>query len=537
MAFSLDITMTMALFVRPEHRIAWQQLQALANACPGHLRDLLIQPGRADGLRYHAAGLSLDASRQRVTPEILAALHALADESHVLTQAHDMFRGEKINRTEDRAVLHVALRGSEQADPPWGNEISAAVSAELNRYCSFAEQLRAGACKGFQGETITDVINLGIGGSDLGPRMATEALWPSADGFRPPPVHVHYVSNVDIWQLAKTLSALHPSRTLFVVQSKSFTTQETMALFASARRWLLDAGCPPADLHLHLAAVTAKPELAQSHGISSECCFSVWDWVGGRYSLWSAIGLPLAAAIGREAYLQMLQGAHAMDQHFLHAPAAHNMPLVMALFGIWNRNFLGASTHHVAPYHSALGKLVGFLQQQDMESNGKRVHIDGSACSVATAPVLWGGLGNDGQHAYFQLLHQGQHLVPVDFIGVRQGYTGMPLSADHQRLALLHMQAQAQALALGRTPEDTVQQLLTDGLSLAQAQQLAPHRSFPGNIPSSSLWMDSLTPYNLGALIALYEHKVFCQAAIWGINAYDQWGVELGKTIALNLDA
>ena len=232
--------MTMALFVRPEHRIAWQQLQALASACPGHLRDLLIQPGRADGLQYHAAGLSLDASRQRVTPEILAALHALADESHVLAQAHAMFRGEKINRTEDRAVLHVALRGSEQADPPWGNEISAAVSAELNRYCRFAEQLRAGACTGFGGERITDVVNLGIGGSDLGPRMATDALWPSADGFRPPPVHVHYVSNVDIWQLAKTLSALHPARTLFVVQSKSFTTQETMALFASARRWLLE---------------------------------------------------------------------------------------------------------------------------------------------------------------------------------------------------------------------------------------------------------------------------------------------------------
>ena len=537
MAFTLDITMTMALFVRPEHRIAWQQLQALAQAGQAPLRELLKDEKRHAELQFNAAGLSLDASHQRVDAEVMQVLLQLAEESGVMPQAQAMFRGEHINRTEDRAVLHVALRGSEQADPPWGNDISAAVSAELNRYCRFAEQLRAGACTGFGGEPITDVVNLGIGGSDLGPRMATEALWPSADGFRPPPVHVHYVSNVDIWQLAKTLSALHPARTLFVVQSKSFTTQETMALFASARRWLLDAGCPAANLHLHLAAVTAKPELAQAHGISSECCFSVWDWVGGRYSLWSAIGLPLAAAIGREAYLHMLQGAHAMDQHFLHAPAAHNMPLVMALFGIWNRNFLGASTHHVAPYHSALGKLVGFLQQQDMESNGKRVHIDGSVCSVGTAPVLWGGLGNDGQHAYFQLLHQGQHLVPVDFIGVRQGYTGMPLAAEHQRVVLLNMQAQAQALALGRTPEDTVQQLLTVGLSLAQAQQLAPHRSFPGNIPSSSLWMDHLTPYNLGALIALYEHKVFCQAAIWGINAYDQWGVELGKTMALNLDA
>ncbi len=529
--------MNTSLFVRPEQRKAWQELQALANASSVHLRDLLMQPDRADSLQYHAAGLSLDASRQRVNPDILAALHALADESHVLAQAHAMFRGELINRTENRAVLHVALRGSAQATPPWGADISRAVSDELSRYSAFAQALREQQIKGHTGESITDVVNLGIGGSDLGPRMATEALWPSADGFRPPPVHVHFVSNVDIWQLAKTLSALRPARTLFVVQSKSFTTQETMTLFASARRWLLDAGCPPADLHLHLAAVTARPELAQSHGISSECCFSVWDWVGGRYSLWSAIGLPLVVAIGKDAYAQMLAGAHAMDQHFLHTAVADNMPMMMALFGIWNRNFLGACTHHVAPYHSALGKLVGFLQQQDMESNGKRVHIDGSVCAVATAPVLWGGLGNDGQHAYFQLLHQGSHVVPVDFIGVREGYAGMPLSADHQRLALLHMQAQAKALALGRTPEDTVQQLLRDGLSLAQAQQLAPHRSFPGNIPSSSLWMDSLTPYNLGALIALYEHKVFCQAAIWGINAFDQWGVELGKTMALNLDA
>jgi len=524
-------------FIRPEHRQAWQQLQALAQQGTAHLRELLNVADRHSRLQFSAAGLNLDASHQRVNAEVMHALLALAQESGVMMQAQAMFRGDTINTTENRAVLHVALRGSAQADPPWGQAIASAVAAEIDRYVSFAEQVRAGACRGFSGHTITDVINLGIGGSDLGPRMATQALdaWDASD--HPKPVRVHYVSNVDAWSLAHTLASVQAASTLFVVQSKSFTTQETMTLFASARRWLLDAGCPPADLHLHLAAVTAKPALAQAQGMRRERCFSVWDWVGGRYSLWSAIGLPLVMATGREAYLQMLQGAHAMDQHFLHTPAAQNMPLAMALLGIWNRNFLGASTHHIAPYHSALGKLVAFLQQQDMESNGKRVHTDGSVCSVATAPVVWGGLGNDGQHAYFQLVHQGSQMVPMDFIGVRQAHTGLPGADEHQRIVLLNMQAQAEALARGRTPEQTQAALLADGLSLAEAQRLTPHRSFPGNIPSSTLWMDRLTPYNLGSLIALYEHKVFCQAAIWGINAFDQWGVELGKSVALTMES
>ena len=527
----------MTRFIRPEHLPAWHQLHELAQQGQAPLRELLEDKQRHAKLQFNAAGLSLDASHQRVDADVMQALHGLAQESGVMAHAQAMFRGEAINSTEQRAVLHVALRGSEQAEPPWGQEISTAVSTELNRYCSFAEQLRGGDCKGFGAERITDVVNLGIGGSDLGPRMATEALSHLDAVWTQPLVRLHYVSNVDAWSLATTLAPLQASRTLFVVQSKSFTTQETMTLFASARRWLLDAGCPQADLHLHLAAVTAKPALAQSQGISSERCFRVWDWVGGRYSVWSAIGLPLTVAIGREAYLQMLQGAHAMDKHFLQAPAADNMPLTLALLGVWNRNFLGASTHHVAPYHSALGKLVAFLQQQDMESNGKRVHTDGSDCKVATAPVLWGGLGNDGQHAYFQLIHQGSQTVPVDFIGVRHGHAGLPLAAEHQRVVLLHMQAQAKALALGRTPEETLAALLAEGLSLSEAKRLTPHRSFPGNIPSSTLWMDSLTPYNLGALIALYEHKVFCQAAIWGINAFDQWGVELGKAMALEIES
>jgi len=523
-------------FIRPEQRRSWQALQTLSQNAPLHLRELLPDRQRHASLQINAAGLSLDASHQRVNAEVMTALLQLAEESGVMPQAQAMFRGEKINHTEDRAVLHVALRGSTQPNPPWGEAISSAVAAEQARYCSFAEQLRAGACKGFKGETITDVINLGIGGSDLGPRMATEALARTGSASTTQPVQVHYVSNVDAWSLATTLASVQAGRTLFVVQSKSFSTQETMLLMASALRWLQDNGCPETELHLHLAAVTAKPALAVAKGISADRCFHLWDWVGGRYSLWSAIGLPLVLAIGRDAYLQMLAGAQAMDAHFLNTPAAQNMPLWMALLGIWNRNFSGATTHHVAPYHSALGKLVAFLQQQDMESNGKRVHIDNSPCSVATAPVLWGGLGNDGQHAYFQLIHQGTQQVPIDFIGVQQAHTGLPYAEEHQRVVLLNMQAQAQALAVGRTEEETRQLLLAEGLSQEQATRLAPHRSYAGNSPSSTVWMDHLTPHSLGALIALYEHKVFCQAAIWGINAFDQWGVELGKTMALAIE-
>ncbi len=526
----------MTPFTRPEQRPAWQRLQALADGPQAHLRDLLQDPARNARLQFEAAGLQADASRQRVTPAIMQALLQLAEESDVLAQAQAMFRGEPINTTEQRPVLHVALRGH-APNTPWGQAIAAEVAHELQRFTDFAEQLRTGGLKGFQGNTITDVVNLGIGGSDLGPRMASEALSQLSPHLTPPPVRVHHVSNVDPWSLATTLAPLHPARTLFIVQSKTFTTQETLTLAASARRWLQDGGCSEALLAHQLVAVTAKPALAQAAGYLPAHCFLFWDWVGGRYSVWSAIGLPLAIAIGKTAFLELLAGGQAMDQHFANTPAARNLPLLMALWGVWNRNFLGAQTHHVAPYASALGRLVPFLQQMDMESNGKRVHTDGHMASVGTSPVLWGGLGIDGQHAYFQLLHQGQHLVPIDFIGVRQGHAALPLAAEHQRVVLLNLQAQTQALALGRDVADTANMLRDSGLSDAEAQALAPHRSFAGNVPSTVLWMEHLTPHSLGALIALYEHKVFCQAAIWGINAFDQWGVELGKTMAKALES
>jgi glucose-6-phosphate isomerase len=500
------------------------------------LRELLKDQQRNTILHASGAGISIDYERQRVTPEVMTQLLALAEESQVMPQAQAMFKGEPINATEQRAVLHVALRGSHVPNPPWGHEISKQVANELHRVCTFAEKVREGHMKGFGGESITDVVNLGIGGSDLGPRMTTEALSHlTRDSFKNK-VRVHYVSNVDAWSLYTALAYLNPARTAFVVQSKTFTTQETMTLAASAKRWLTDGGCPEDQLGKHLIAVTANPQISAAQGFTPEHTFGFWDWVGGRYSVWSAIGLPLAISIGAFAFQDMLLGARAMDEHFMTAQSDQNLPLLMALFGVWNRNFLGATTHNIAPYASPLGKFASFLQQMDMESNGKGTHVDGSPVEVATAPVLWGGLGIDGQHAYFQLIHQGKHLVPMDFIGLRTERSPLPFAAEHHRVVLLNMQAQAQALAVGRTEEETCQLLLAEGLSKEHATQLAPHRSFAGNSPSSTVWMDQLTPYNLGALMALYEHKVFCQAAIWGINAYDQWGVELGKTMALAIE-
>ncbi len=526
----------MHTFVPPQRRQAWQALQTLSQSTQPHLRDLLKDPQRAEQLHASGAGITLDYSRQRVTADVLQQLLALADESHVMDQAKAMFRGEPINATEQRAVLHVALRGSHVPNPPWGAEISKQVAHELLRVCMFAEKVREGQLKGYTGEAITDVVNLGIGGSDLGPRMTTEALSHLTRESFKNKVRVHYVSNVDAWSLYTTLATLNPAHTAFVVQSKTFTTQETMTLAASAKRWLRDAGCPEKQLHQHLIAVTANPQISQAQGFTAEHTFGFWDWVGGRYSVWSAIGLPLAISIGAFAFQDMLLGARAMDEHFMSAPKEHNLPLLMALLGIWNRNFLGAATHNIAPYASPLGKFASFLQQMDMESNGKRTHIDGSPVQIATSPVLWGGLGIDGQHAYFQLIHQGQHLVPMDFIGLRTERSPLPFAAEHHRVVLLNMQAQAQALAVGRTPEETAHALRESGLDEADVQRLTPHRSYPGNVPSSTIWVDALTPRSMGALMALYEHKIFCQAAIWGIHAYDQWGVELGKKMAQDIE-
>ena len=518
----------------PVHQTpAWQALQGLAQAGLPSLRELLSDPDRNASLHAQACGIRMDFSHQRVNTKVMQALQALATATHVDAQLKAMVQGECINTTEQRSVLHMALRGSHRPDPPWGAAISAQVATQLNKVCAFAQQMRSGACVGFSGQAITDVVNIGIGGSDLGPRMASMALQTPANTA----VRVHFVSNVDAWSLQHTLQTLQPATTAFVVQSKTFTTQETMTIAASARRWLSDGGCSTPLMSRHLMAVTARPDLALAQGFNAAHIFELWDWVGGRYSIWSAIGLPVAIAVGDTVFRELLEGAFDMDAHVQSSTPDSNLPLLMALLGIWNRNFLRAESLHIAPYASCLGLLVPYLQQMDMESNGKSTHIDGSAVQVGTSPLLWGGLGIDGQHAYFQMIHQGTHMVPTDFIVVTAEKSDLPLAAEHHRVVLLNMQAQAQALAMGRTVQETQTLLQDSGMSESEAAELAPHRSYAGNRPCTTLWLEAITPRSLGSLMAMYEHKVFYQAAIWGIHAYDQWGVELGKTLAKHMES
>ncbi len=523
-------------FNRPEQRPAWLKLQALAQSPDLHLRQMLSDRQRSQDLCVHAAGLTLDASHQRVNGRVLSALQELAEQSHLLTHIQAMFNGERVNTTEDRAALHVALRGSASPNPPWGSLIAQQVQAEQNRFLNFVDDVQLGRWHGFDGRAITDVVNLGIGGSDLGPRMATHALT-TAIPKMPGPVRVHFVSNVDPTAMSQVLSLLQPATTAFVVQSKTLTTQETLRLAQSARRWLADAGCPHEAQARHLVAVTARPELAFEQGFDPEQTFVFWDWVGGRYSVWSAIGLPLALAIGSTEFRRFLQGARDMDEHLLQAPFSRNMPMLMAMLGVWNGNFLRANSLNMAPYAYALSQFVPFVQQLDMESNGKSTHTDGTRVSVQTGPIIWGGLGINGQHAYYQLIHQGSHLVPVDFIGVRECHDALPEAQAHHQIVLNNLQAQAKAMALGRDLEQTRKALLGENASTDQIDAISPHRVYPGNNPSSTLWLQSINAHSLGALIALYEHKVYCQSVIWGVNPFDQWGVELGKTMLRELDA
>lgn len=506
---------------------AWQRLNALAAEPQPHLRERLTEPGRAQRLTWSVAGLTLDASRQAIGPEIEKALLDLATQSDLAAQRDALFRGDRINTTEDRPVLHVALRG-DAAGGPWGNDVQALVQRELDRVCRFADAVREGTVRGHSGEAFTDVVNIGIGGSDLGPRMAADALAHLASDR----VRVHYVSNPDAWALWSVLRGLDARRTLFVVSSKTFTTQETLTNAASARQWLADQGVPADAIGRHLVAITASPAKSAELGYDPDHTFLFWDWVGGRYSLWSSLGLPLAIGIGAVAFRQLLAGGRAMDDHFRHAPLADNLPVRLALHGIWNRNFLRLPTQLMVSYASRLVRFVPFVQQMDMESNGKRTHLDGTGTTVDTGAIVWGGLGIDGQHAYFQLIHQGMHRVPVDFIGVQSEDTPLPQAATHHAVVNLNLRAQAQAMALGRSVEDTEALLRKEGADEATARAMAPHRSFAGNIPSHVLWLDRLDPERLGSLIALHEHRVFTQAAIWRINAFDQWGVELGKTMA-----
>ncbi|SMP45434.1 glucose-6-phosphate isomerase [Noviherbaspirillum suwonense] len=506
---------------------AWTALQNhYAHARDWRMRDLFdVDTQRFHAFSEEAAGIFLDYSKNAVTRETMDLLCALARERGVEAQRAAMFAGDRINNTEQRAVLHTALRVPRGEKLMLdGQDINAEVHAVLDRLGHCAERVRSGDWTGYTGQAITDVVNIGIGGSYLGPKMVCEAL----RGIAHPRIAMHFVSNVDGHDLDALLARVKPETTLFIVASKTFTTQETMMNAQSARAWFLKTG-EEADLARHFVAVSTNTQAVTDFGIDPANMFGFWDWVGGRYSVWSAIGLPVAIAVGHDGFREFLAGAHGMDQHFCSAPLERNLPAILALVGIWNRNFLGSTSISVAPYHQDLASFPGYLEQLDMESNGKRVDRDGAPLSVATSPVIWGDTGTNGQHAYFQMLHQGTDPVPVDFIAALRPSHAL---AGHQEALLANCFAQSEALMRGRTQDEVAAELQAQGLAADRIAALAPHRTFPGNRPSNTLLLQSLTPASLGALIALYEHKVFVQGVIWGINSFDQWGVELGKVLA-----
>jgi glucose-6-phosphate isomerase len=507
---------TMPLTQRPE----WKALEAhRAKIEPLHLRELFKRDtGRAERLALDACGLYLDYSKNRITDETLRLLVALAESAGLRKRIDAMFHGEKINVTEDRAALHVALRApSEASIGVDGENVVPAVHAVLDWMAGFAERVRSGAWRGHTGKRIRNVVNIGIGGSDLGPAMAYQALRHYGDRE----LTCRFVSNVDGTDFAESTRDLDPAETLFIICSKTFTTLETLTNARSARAWCLRALGDEAAIAKHFVAVSTNAREVARFGIDTANMFEFWDWVGGRYSYDSAIGLSLMLAIGPEQFRQMLAGLHAMDEHFRVTPFERNMPVILGLLGIWYGNFMGAQTHAILPYDQYLGRLPAYLQQLDMESNGKRVDLDGRPVDYQTGPILWGQPGTNGQHAYYQLIHQGTKLVPCDFIGFCRSLN--PLDSHHD-LLMANCFAQTEALAFGKTE----QEVIAEGVPANQV----PHRTFPGNHPTSTILAERLTPETLGSIVALYEHKVFVQGAVWHLNPFDQWGVELGKLLA-----
>ena len=507
---------------------AWQSLREHQHAIAGlHLRELFAaDPGRAGRFGAEGAGLWLDFSKHRITPDTLPLLSALADQAEVAARREAMFSGNPINTTEGRAVLHTALR-NRGADPVLvdGVDVMPAIRGVLARMRTFSEGVRSGRIAGHTGAPVRDVVNLGIGGSDLGPLMACEALEPYARSD----LRVHFVSNVDGAHLGRVLKRLDPATTLFIVASKTFTTQETLANARSARSWLVCGLGDEAAVARHFAALSTNLQATAAFGIPDERVFAFWDWVGGRYSLWSAIGLSIALYVGMDHFDALLDGAYAMDRHFRSAPWERNLPAIMALLGVWYRDFFDVATHAVLPYDQGLHRFPAHLQQLDMESNGKRVDLQGRTVDYPTGPVIWGEPGTNGQHAFFQHLHQGSDWTPCDFILPLHSH--YPLG-EHHRMLMANCFAQSQALMQGRTAEEAHAELCAQGRGAEEVERLVPHRVFPGNRPSSTLLLPRLTPHALGALVALYEHKVFVQGAIWNVNSFDQWGVELGKVLA-----
>ncbi|MFC0309652.1 glucose-6-phosphate isomerase [Gallibacterium trehalosifermentans] len=514
--------------INPTSTKAWQALLQHQQA----MNDVTIQQLFAeDADRFAKYSLKfqqdilVDFSKNHLTEQTLQLLRQLAEETAVKDATESMFTGEKINRTENRAVLHTALRNRSNT-PVYvdGKDVMPEVNAVLAKMKSFCDRVISGEWKGYSGKAITDVINIGIGGSDLGPYMVTEALRPYKNHLT-----MHFVSNVDGTHIAETLKKVDPETTLVLVASKTFTTQETMTNAHSAREWFLAAAKDEAHIAKHFAALSTNAKAVAEFGIDTDNMFEFWDWVGGRYSLWSAIGLSIALSIGFENFEALLSGAHEMDNHFRTAPVEQNIPLTLALVGLWNTNFLGAQTEAILPYDQYMHRFAAYFQQGNMESNGKYVDRNGNVVNYQTGPIIWGEPGTNGQHAFYQLIHQGTTLIPCDFIAPAK--THNPLGDHHTKL-LSNFFAQTEALAFGKTKEEVEAEFVQAGKNLADVQHIVPFKVFTGNKPTNSILLSEITPFTLGALIAMYEHKIFVQGVIFNIFTFDQWGVELGKQLA-----
>lgn len=492
-----------------------------------HMRDLFAEDAnRFETYSIRFADILFDYSKNIITAETIALLLKLAEEAGLQEMIAKMFSGEKINVTEDRAVLHIALRN--RSNRPLlvdGRDVMPDVNAVLAKMRTFTESVRSGTWKGYTGKEITDVVNIGIGGSDLGPKMVMAALKP----YSHPRLNLHFVSNVDGTDIAETLKVCHPETTLFLIASKTFTTQETMTNANTARDWLLQAAGEETAVAEHFVALSTNAEKVAAFGIDTDNMFAFWDWVGGRYSLWSAIGTSIALGIGMDNFEVLLTGAHKVDEHFRTAPFAENIPVIMALLGIWYNNFWDAQTQAILPYDQYLQYFSAYFQQGDMESNGKRVTKAGETADYSTGPIIWGQPGTNGQHAFYQLIHQGTKLIPCDFLAPAQSHN--PLGRHHSIL-LSNFLAQTEALMKGRASAEAQAELEAQGVSGEQLAMLTQAKTFPGNKPTNSFLFKKLTPETLGMLIALYEHKIFTQGVIWQINSFDQWGVELGKILA-----
>jgi glucose-6-phosphate isomerase len=507
---------------------AWIALKDHYKAVVGkQMRDLFAEdPLRFDKFSLQVHNILLDYSKNRITHETMTLLFNLARQANVESWRGKMFSGAMINLTENRAVLHIALRNrSNRPIVVDGTDVMPDVNAVLAHMKSFSNVVRSGEWKGYTGKRMTDIVNIGIGGSDLGPVMVTEALKP----YGMPGLRVHFVSNVDGTHVAEVLKQLNPETSLFIVASKTFTTQETLTNAETAKSWFLRSAKNPSTVAKHFVALSSNTTEVKNFGIDSANMFEFWDWVGGRYSLWSAIGLSIALCIGMENFEELLAGAHDMDEHFRLEPLEKNMPVILALLGIWYGDFFGAQTHAILPYDQYLHRFPAYLQQGDMESNGKSVDRDGNRVDYTTGPVIWGEPGTNGQHAFYQLIHQGTVLIPSDFLAPIE--TQNPIG-EHHRILLSNFFAQTEALMKGKTENEARAELQSTGMSETALEKLLPHRVFEGNRPTNSILFKKLTPRALGSLIALYEHKIFVQGIIWNINSFDQWGVELGKQLA-----